>query len=148
VQASPSCRLPSPSPKSARVLQVAVTEQPTSPDTHAPAAARHTLSRPPPVAARLRTADVHSHRHVAMAALRFSLLVAVLLGLVLLTAPDQASAEATVLYLCMKDKQLCAHRRLRCSECSDHCTKASKTDDPWVADKTTFWARWCSEASH
>jgi len=103
VHASPSFRLPSPSPKSARVLQVPVTEQPTSPDTQAPAAARHPLSLPPPVAARLITADVYClpHRHVAMAALRFSLLVAVLLGLVLLTAPDQASAEATFLYLCV-----------------------------------------------
>jgi len=148
VHASPSFRLPSPSPKSARVLQVPVTEQPTSPDTQAPAAARHPLSRPPPVAARLRTADVYClpHRHVAMAALRFSLLVAVLLGLVLLTAPDQASAEATFLYRCVKDRKMCARHRLRCSECLDHRVKASDTDSPWLVSKTTAYAWMCNLA--
>ena len=78
-----------------------------------------------------------------MAALRFSLLVAVLLGLVLLTAPDQASAN-TAFALCDSDRISCSRRGLRCAECSDHCTKASKTSQPGRAVRAKTWAWICT----
>ena len=79
-----------------------------------------------------------------MAALRFSLLVAVLLGLVLLTAPDQASADTATFELCVADRISCSRRGLRCAECSDHCTKASKTSRPGLAAWAKTWASICT----
>jgi len=80
-----------------------------------------------------------------MAALRFSLLVAVLLGLVLLTAPDQASADTATFELCVADRIWCSRRGLRCAECSDHCTKASQTNNsPGLAARAKTWAWICT----
>jgi len=144
VNASPSCRLPSPPPKSTRMLE-AVNEQPTSPATHAPASARLRLPRPPPGAARLRTADAHvlPHRHAAMGALRFTLLFAVLLGLALLTTADQASADDSHL-LCQRDMRMCAERRVRCLECRDNCFRLSELTVSELSARSRHWSRRCS----
>ena len=144
MQPSPSRRWSSPPPNSTRVLEAAVVEQPTSPGTLAPAAARLPLSGPPPGAAPLRATDmpILPYGRVAMAALRCRLLVAVLLGLALLTAPDQASADE-VRTICLRALISCSKRRLQCYECWFNCTVLSKKSPPGLSALSHRWASQC-----
>ena len=79
-----------------------------------------------------------------MAALRFSLLVAILLGLALLTAPDQASAIDLV-GLCSAEMRLCSNRRLRCYECWVHCSNLAKDSSAGLSARSTTWAKECGK---
>jgi len=144
MQPSQSRRWSSPPPNSTRVLEAAVAEQPTSPGTHAPAAARLPLSRPPPGAAPLRAADVHilPYGRVAMAALRFRLLVAVLLVLAHMTAPDQVSADEAR-SICFRSRILCSKRGLQCYECWFNCTVLAKKSPPGLSALSYSWAWQC-----
>ena len=79
-----------------------------------------------------------------MAVLRFSMLVAVLLGLALFTAPDQASADNLVA-LCKSNLRLCGRRRLGCYECWVHCTKLSEISPPGLSARSGTWAWACGK---
>jgi len=126
------------------VLEAAVVEQPTSPGTHAPAAARLPLSLPPPGEAPLRAADVHilPYGCVAMAALRFRLLVAVLLVLAHMTAPDKASADE-VRKICFNALLSCSTERLQCYECWVNCSILSRRSPPGLSALSKTWAWQC-----
>jgi len=65
-----------------------------------------------------------------MAALRFTLLVATLLGLALLATPREAVAgllPAEAAYSqCLKDYRTCLYRQQRCAECVASCGEAHR----------------------
>jgi len=61
-----------------------------------------------------------SHHYLKMAALRFTVLFVLLLGVALLTAPHQVTAAAPT-GLCYTNMTMCLDRYLRCRECFVKC---------------------------
>jgi len=68
---------------------------------------------------------VLSHHYVKMAALRFTLFIALLLGVALLAAPHQVTAEAPLMQ-CHTNMMKCLHQRLRCRECIIYCVQVTR----------------------
>jgi len=85
--------------------------------------------------------------HIAMIAIRLCLLVAVLLGVALLTVTGQVSAEDPY-ELCDSNLTLCFQRRIRCRECWIHCSHLFKVSPPGLSAFSRLWAWKCGRYKH
>jgi len=85
---------------------------------------------------------VLSHHYLKMAAIRFILFIALLLGVALLAAPHQVTAEAPI-NQCYTNMSKCLGHRLRCRDCVTYCVQAARQLKGFVGTLADFYATRC-----
>jgi len=90
---------------------------------------------------------VLSHHYLKMAALRFTLLIALLLGVALLAAPHQVTAEAPTKQ-CYTNMTKCMGQRLRCRECIIDCVQVAREIKGRRGRLAVFYATRCRLHMH
>jgi len=79
-----------------------------------------------------------------MAALRFTLFIALLLGVALLAAPHQVTAEATTKQ-CYSSVTMCFGNGLRCRECVTYCMQVAYQLKGYAAARANYYALRCGQ---
>ena len=87
---------------------------------------------------------VLSHHYLKMAALRFTLFIALLLGVALLAAPHQVTAEAPTKQ-CYTSMKMCFHSGQRCDECVSYCMQVVHQLKGFVATRAHYYALRCGQ---
>ena len=125
-----------------------VRSKPPSPSCRPPIACTHRLLRVtlpaiPSRAACLPASDacILPHSPPKMVALRFTLLVALLLT-TLVTAPYEAVANKLI-WRCDADRRMCTSQGRRCQQCVDGCAMAAENSYGSMSASTKLWATLC-----